>query len=290
MYSIYDAYGMQNDLENRYSAAKNAGVPMGSQRPSLSNSPFLPNMPQATPLAEPPNMPQAISEQQQSLWGVDNASNYGAPARLGDENYKGGEEAPAWMGKAHDMIMGTAFNIAGNAALPGIGGAVGSLAWNSLKNAADGDFSMKRLTKDAIGAATNIGLGKLDPTGKLIGAVGSKNQLVNAGMSMGAKIGMGQIVPRFLGWLTGTLGLNEPGKHMGNTIGDFEQDPFLAKAVNPYTGLEEGETYKGDYEPFGKWGGNINSASEATGEGFMGPTLGPDDGYSISPADIWGGE
>ncbi len=89
-YSIYDYYGMANDLQNRYDAAKNAGAGQ-----LYSNTPF--KRPTATPAPQQTTLPQTTAAEAttlsstggNSIYDYDNTSGIGGLTAQG-----GGDEMP----------------------------------------------------------------------------------------------------------------------------------------------------------------------------------------------------
>jgi hypothetical protein len=101
MYSIYDYYGMQNDLENRYTAGKNEGTGNTRQAPSLSNAPFQPNVPMSGSQATNRYTLNPMEPQTPYNAPQDSGSTYGDPGWR-----EGGQPAPGWVNTTRDIAMG----------------------------------------------------------------------------------------------------------------------------------------------------------------------------------------
>jgi hypothetical protein len=235
MYSIYDTYGMNNDLESRYNAAKSAGTPTASTKPSLNNSPFQPK--EEVPINTPSLATQPVTNQQNSIYDNYQGVTDDAPFR------EGGEEAPGLVGRSKDFF---GYSLGG----PIYGGFKG--IENTLNYATNPNYTGKQYLGDMI----DTGIKSLPGYGLAKMGVEGVNSLAN--WASGKKGSVGSKFSDFIGFLTGS-----PSE--APSLGPEFSDPANMDAFGGQTGVNQsgwssgsdasGTSYGGYGDGWGGWGG-----------------------------------
>jgi hypothetical protein len=219
-YSIYDYYGMANDLQNRYDAAKNAGRSATTGATGLSfntNAPFKtqPESTQTTTASVP-------TQQQASIYDTTGNDGGYSPSGYQFGDLVNNPSAP-WTGSLNASIFGLAAPMA-------LGGYPTAAAFTSyglgqLFDYGQGKWSPESALTAAAKSAASYGLNQTNIVGNLTKGI-SSNPMVQGLTGMFGKQGIQGAINSVIDLLSGNF-LNTSSK---NTIGNPEEDPFLASS------------------------------------------------------------
>jgi hypothetical protein len=311
MYSIYDTYLMKNDLDNRYTAARNVGTPSGgTTRPPMNNSPFpVSNTPAAAPVPsqqqgsiydsfstfptqegksiydtaiEQPNA-LPFSQQQQS---VSDGGPLGKEANAYTDADLAAYPSPAFFGTMADYSYKGMQSIA-DMAIPGLGFGLGELK----SFATDPNYDLGTLGRNALSYAGNkaIGMAVSPFLGKLTSNIA--NPYAKTAVDLVAGQAKGYFSKTLMNNVLNTiLGKSTPAsKYDPSVRGDWFGGPAEKGPVSmistpvgsiPYGSANEPGTYLGGYnDKFGVYGGTQDSAFMGM-EGSGGPA-------PADPASSW---
>lgn len=201
MYSIYDYYGMQGDLDSRYNAAQNATSQ--TSLASVNNTPFAGGTTNTTTTT--------TNDQLGSLadYQLNDAAEVYSPVYT--EAELANNPSPSWMGKAANGLWGLYTGTA-NAVVPGLGVGLDVLRGMSENE----DYSWSDLLGTVARGAVNYGMGQLNPGQYVSGSVkGMTGQLLGNATNFFSK----KAVNTFLDSLLGNdIGLTYTGKGQGGDV------------------------------------------------------------------------
>jgi hypothetical protein len=297
MYSIYDYYGMSNDLQNRYDAAKSAGTGQSTQiarsTPTGNNAPFLPvtSTPQTTGFSSP-QTGASIYDSPTGEGGTFSATgNAYTDADLA--NYP----SPSWMEPVHNAIFNTATGVA-DMALP----FSGSVIQQGRAYAMDPtNYSIGRnLTSEALNRGLNYMVGRTGLMGELTKGLSTGKQEIDMLSGLGLKGGVSSLINNFVNFVTGSIFGPAPSRGHNNMAG-FDDDTYgySSTAMTPaqiaaHYGISLGSlmasspfggaSYANEYAPGGVNNPDINAYPNtggiATGPSESGGEYGGATGFS----------
>lgn len=270
MYSIYDYYGMKNDLDNRYTAGKQQGTTSAEK----NNTPFLSMLTEPAPTS-------TIANAGTSELPSGPMSLYGDRAEDTETPYNDQQIAEAWakyegspqqaqdiaalkaMGGAALDVGGLISGFMGGGKAVGTAIGLGKSIYDSPLVTGKNDWNTtgKNFLSTLFGAVVpNVG-------GKYGSKLGGSNQILSIlGGILGNEAQKGiqrGLIEQVVDWATGKYSPDKP------TIGNPVTDPFLA--VGPDTEAYNGTNMLGDptNDPFG--------------------AVGPYGGSDFGGGDSWGG-
>jgi hypothetical protein len=277
MYSIYDTYGMQNDLENRYTAAKSAGTPTGSTRPPSNNSPFSTEIAQAQPSLAGSPLQGPVTQQIGSIY-EDQMGNggYGSQPGLLDSNYQGGMQMPG-SDRAGNTMLGL-FTTGLGMANP-VAGAVGRFGGGLFSDYANDKLSWGSVARSGLNAV----LGLVNPGAqfnKALGIIGLPGMVTSKAVNTGSKYIMNSSkLNGIIDWITGRPSLT-------GVRGDWFEGP-----ENQFTATRNLGTAptQADAES-GAWSNNPPGRAVTDQEGNWTGEVVSDNNVDTAPANLnmWG--
>ncbi len=223
MYSIYDHYGMTNDLQDRYAAAKNAGsgqvTSSGVLRGTLDNAPFLPKT--SSGVTSTHYVPS--DRQQLSLYDYQGESGSYSPT---GSAYSEGELAnypsPSWM----EPVANTMFNVGtsiADMAVPGLGFVAQQGRAYSMDPT---NYSLGRnLTSGALNYGLNYGVNRSGLMGELTKGVSTGNQYSDFATGQMVKGGVHSLISNFVDFIIGKAFGPAPSRGHNNMAG-FDDDTY----------------------------------------------------------------
>jgi len=280
MYSIYDYYGMSNDLQNRYDAAKSAGTGQSTQiarsTPTGNNAPFLPvtSIARSTPTGNnAPFLPVTSTPQTTQFSSPQvGASIYDSPTGEGGSFSPTGSAytsadlanypSPSWM----EPVANTMFNLAtgiADMAVPGLGFAMQQGRAYSMDPT---NYSLGRsLTSGALNYGLNYGVNRSGLMGELTKGISTGNRAIDTLSGLGIKGGVSSLINDFVNFVTGSIFGPAPSTSRGhNNMAGFDDETYGYSSTAGYGGAPgfsspTGQTGEVDQGYFDTGGGSGES-------------------------------
>jgi hypothetical protein len=299
MYSIYDYYGMSNDLQNRYDAAKNAGsgqtVQPTQSTPTGNNAPFLPvtSTPQATQLSY--SAPQTGASIYDSPTG--DSGTFSATGNAYTSADLANYPSPSWMEPVHNAMFNVGTMVA-DMALP----FSGSVIQQGRAYAMDPtNYSIGRnLTSEALNRGLNYMVGRTGLMGELTKGLSTGKQEIDMLSGLGIKGGVSSLINNFVNFVTGSIFGPAPSRGHNNMSG-FDDDTYgySSTAMTPAQIAAQhnislgsllssspygGASYANEYAPGGVNNPDINAYPNTGGY-----ATGPNENGDADASNAWGG-
>lgn len=231
MYSIYDHYGIENDLQNRYDAAKNAGSGQTTQvarsLPTGNNAPFLPVT--STNQQTTQYVPQSTGLSIYDLSGEGGSfSPTGSAYTSADlANYP----SPSWMEPVHNAMFNFATGIA-DMAVPFLGFAAQQGRAYSM------DPTNYSLGRNVFSGLANYTLNSLANRSGLMGEItkglSTGNQYFDFATGQVLQGGVKSLIGSFVDFITGKAFGSPPSRGHNNMAGfDDETYGYSSTALTP---------------------------------------------------------